>query len=137
MSVVGRRLPAKFSHTHAKSTSFVIFKVEFKIGIWIMDLLDYVLYLYSVEVLSGGLSWPSNGIHTCLWSIFVHMPIHFNNLNCCVVTYILRSKFWFMVFKATFNNISVISWRSFYWWRKSEYWRKPLTCRKSLTNFIT
>ena len=26
-----------------------------------------------------------------------------------------------MVFNATFNNISVISWRSVYWWRKPEY----------------
>ena len=26
-----------------------------------------------------------------------------------------------MVFNATFNNISVISWRQFYWWRKLEY----------------
>jgi len=26
-----------------------------------------------------------------------------------------------MVFNATFNNISVISWRLFYWWRKPEY----------------
>jgi hypothetical protein len=34
-----------------------------------------------------------------------------------------------MVFNATFNNISVISWRSVL--------RKPPTCRKSLTNFIT
>jgi hypothetical protein len=25
-----------------------------------------------------------------------------------------------MVFYATFNNILVISWRSFYWWRKTE-----------------
>ena len=25
-----------------------------------------------------------------------------------------------MVFNATFNNISVISWRSVYWWRKPE-----------------
>jgi hypothetical protein len=25
---------------------------------------------------------------------------------------------------ATFNNISVISWRSFYWWRKPEYLEK-------------
>ena len=25
-----------------------------------------------------------------------------------------------MVFNATFNNISVISWWSFYWWRKPE-----------------
>jgi hypothetical protein len=27
----------------------------------------------------------------------------------------------FMVFNATFNNISVISWWSVYWWRKPEY----------------
>jgi hypothetical protein len=26
-----------------------------------------------------------------------------------------------MVFNVTFNNISVISWRQFYWWRKPEY----------------
>jgi cytochrome b561 len=26
-----------------------------------------------------------------------------------------------MVFNATFNNISVISWWSVYWWRKPEY----------------
>ena len=25
-----------------------------------------------------------------------------------------------MVFNATFNNISVISWRQFYWWKKPE-----------------
>ena len=28
---------------------------------------------------------------------------------------------WAMVFNATFNNISVISWHQFYWWRKPEY----------------
>ena len=26
-----------------------------------------------------------------------------------------------MVFNATFNDISVISWGQFYWWRKQEY----------------
>ena len=26
-----------------------------------------------------------------------------------------------MVFNATFNNISVISWQSVFWWRKSQY----------------
>ena len=29
-----------------------------------------------------------------------------------------------MVFNATFNNISVISWRQFYWWEKPEYSEK-------------
>ena len=28
--------------------------------------------------------------------------------------------FWFLVSNTTFNNISVISWRSVYWWRKPE-----------------
>ena len=36
-----------------------------------------------------------------------------------------------MMLNATFDNISVISWRSvFFWWST---WRKPPTCRKSLT----
>jgi len=43
-----------------------------------------------------------------------------------------------MVFNATFNNISVISWRSvFYWWRKPEDPEKTPTCHKSLTTIIT
>jgi len=29
-----------------------------------------------------------------------------------------------MIFNATFNNISAISWRSFFVWRKQEYPRK-------------
>ena len=42
-----------------------------------------------------------------------------------------------MVFNATFNNISVISWRSvFIGGGNRSTPRKPLTCRKSLTNFI-
>jgi hypothetical protein len=31
-----------------------------------------------------------------------------------------------MVFNDTFNNISVISWRQFYWWRKREYPEKTI-----------
>ena len=27
----------------------------------------------------------------------------------------------FMMFNATFNNISVMSWGPFYWWKKPEY----------------
>ena len=42
-----------------------------------------------------------------------------------------------MVFNVTFNNISAISWRSFFWRRNRRNRRKPPTCRKSLTNFIT
>ena len=46
-----------------------------------------------------------------------------------------------MVFNATFNNISVISWQSVILVEETgvpgDTWRKPSTCRKSLTNFIT
>jgi len=39
---------------------------------------------------------------------------------------IARARVRDMVFNATFNNVSVISWRSlqFYWWRKPEYSEK-------------
>ena len=43
-----------------------------------------------------------------------------------------------MVFNATFNNISVISWWSVLLVKKTHMTRRiPLTCCKSLTNFIT
>jgi len=43
-----------------------------------------------------------------------------------------------MVFNATFNNISGISWAvSFIGGGNLSTRRKPLTCRKSLTNFNT
>ena len=39
-----------------------------------------------------------------------------------------------MVFNATFNNISVISWQSFLLLEGNRNtWRKPPTCRKSLS----
>ena len=44
-----------------------------------------------------------------------------------------NSWFWFMVFKTTFNNISV----SFIGGGNWSTQRKPPTCYKSLTNFIT
>ena len=42
-----------------------------------------------------------------------------------------------MVFNATFNNISVMSWVSFIGGGKQTTRRKPPICHKSLTNFIT
>ena len=43
-----------------------------------------------------------------------------------------------MVFNNTFNNISVMSWRSVLLVEETKSTRrKPQTCRKSLTNFIT
>jgi hypothetical protein len=41
-----------------------------------------------------------------------------------------------MVFNATFNNISAISWRSVYWWRKPED-RWKTTDLSQVTDFIT
>jgi hypothetical protein len=35
-----------------------------------------------------------------------------------------RGEGYHMVFTATFNTISAILWRSFYWWRKQEYPKK-------------
>jgi hypothetical protein len=44
--------------------------------------------------------------------------------------------FCLMVFHATFNNISVISWQSVFIGGGNRRIRRiPLTCRKSLTNF--
>ena len=44
---------------------------------------------------------------------------------------------WFMVFNATFNNISVISVAVSWGWGNRSARRKLETCRKSLTKFIT
>jgi uncharacterized DUF497 family protein len=41
-----------------------------------------------------------------------------------------------VVFNATLNNISLISWRSVGGGNRNTR-KEPLTCRKSLTNFIT
>jgi len=45
----------------------------------------------------------------------------------------------FMVFNATFNNISVTVYRGgqFYWWRKSEYPEKTTGLPQVMANFIT
>ena len=37
-----------------------------------------------------------------------------------VLTNVVSDTVRVMVFNATFNNISVISWGQFYWWRKPE-----------------
>ena len=45
---------------------------------------------------------------------------------------------WFMVFNATFNNVSVISWQSVLLMEETVVpGKKPPTSSKSLTNFIT
>jgi hypothetical protein len=47
------------------------------------------------------------------------------------------SEFRVMVFNATFNNISFLSWWSVLLVEETEYPEKPPTCRRSLTNFFT
>ena len=42
-----------------------------------------------------------------------------------------------MVFNATFNNISAISWQSDLLVEETGEPEKPSTCRKSMTNYIT
>jgi len=41
-----------------------------------------------------------------------------------------------MVYNATFNNISVISWRQFYWWKKPLYTEKTTGLPQPVTNFF-
>jgi hypothetical protein len=38
---------------------------------------------------------------------------------------------------ATFNDISIISWRSFYWWRKQEYPKKTLNQYICVTSYTS
>jgi hypothetical protein len=74
----------------------------------------------------------------CRSTYYLYLMYLFNNCNWCDSAF---QTCWFMVFNATFNNISAISWRSVLLVEESTQstWRKPTTCRncKSLTNFIT
>ena len=72
----------------------------------------------------------------CRFTLFCKSFYHLHHL---VSTLIFLDEVWFgfMVFNATFNNISVISWRSVLLVEETEVTRKPPTCRKSLTNLIT
>jgi len=52
---------------------------------------------------------------------------NFKELDFKFAEFLLHKIGWFMVFNATFNNISVHKYHGgqFYWWRKSETRRKP------------
>ena len=81
--------------------------------------------------------WPLFCLFFCLYLLaFVLSVLRFTANNYPFGTFKLYVG-WFMVLNATFNNISVISWRSvFIGGGNRSTRRKPLTCRKSLTNFI-
>ena len=71
-------------------------------------------------------------------SAFNYKKIILERFLNLVVANFVRLRVRVMVFNTTFNNISVISWRSVILGGENRStWRKPLTCRKSLTNFIT
>jgi hypothetical protein len=68
-----------------------------------------------------------------LWALYYPMKMAITTLRKC---YQITLQGLSMMFKATFNNISVISVCSIGGGYRSTWW-KPPTCRKSLTNFIT
>ena len=57
---------------------------------------------------------------------FFKLPLESNGKN-------ILGLVWFMVFNATFNNISVISWQSVLLVEETRVHRKPPICLKSLT----
>ena len=64
------------------------------------------------------------------------ISVRMNHIFLYIVKKNLHMWGWFMAFNASFNNISVISWRSVY--NAGRNWstrREPQTCRKSLTNY--
>jgi len=67
-------------------------------------------------------------------------PQIYNTTSTLIVVHLIQvlSRFRVMMFHATFNNISVISWRSVLLVEETGVpGEKTLTCRKSMTNFIT
>ena len=67
-------------------------------------------------------------------SIKMNDAAEFEGLDICMMTCRYFGLVGFMVFNATFNNTSVISWQSIL---LVEETRMPREIRKSLTNFIT
>ena len=83
------------------------------------------------------LCWFACVFTTCVFTTCVYyMCIYYMCIYYMCVYYIC---FWVrvMVFNATFNNISVISWWSVLLVEETGVHGENQTCRKSLTNFIT
>ena len=104
-------------------------------------------HLYTRQQIVSSYFLTGERIKKCLKNVFVtlHSIISSEIKFICVHVGASTSKqsllirFRFMVFNATFYNISVISWMqvSFIGGGNQSAQRKSPTCRKSLTNFIT
>ena len=95
-------------------TSFEILQILFKINSF--RTCNLVLHFHIIHIIRALRFDMSDNLVNRLITIFQNM---------------VRDLVWFMVFNATFNNISAISWRSVL---LVEEIGVPSTCRKSLTN---
>ena len=82
-------------------------------------------------------------LYTSPWSRFELTTSVVKGTDCigsCKSNYhtiMYRGRVGVMAFNTTFNNISIISWRSVLLVEEIGRMEKPPTCRKSLTTFIT
>ena len=95
-------------------TSFEILQILFKINSF--RTCNLVLHFHIIHIIRALRFDMSDNLVNKLITIFQNM---------------VGDLVWFMVFNATFNNISAISWRSVL---LVEEIGVPSTCRKSLTN---
>ena len=69
---------------------------------------------------------PDTFVYKLIWNSILSMKnldflFGINIVSCILCCSICFLRVMVMSFNATFNNISVISWRLFFWWRKLEY----------------
>jgi hypothetical protein len=109
----------------------VVFRISF---------ITYMILWTSFEILQ--ILFKINSFRTCNLVLHFHIihiiralrfDISDNLVNKLITIFqnMVGDLVWFMVFNATFNNISAISWRSVL---LVEEIGVPSTCRKSLTN---
>ena len=67
-------------------------------------------------------AWMAHTTHTSLSPIRCEFVAGFENYKkgCTQLEDANLNRVRVMVFNATFDNVSVITWHSFYWWRKPE-----------------
>ena len=58
--------------------------------------------------------------YSCFSQVNIFFPVLMDYIPSIFRVILLFSLVWFMVFNATFNNISVYRVGQFYWWRKQE-----------------